>query len=68
MIEASGVEPIGDGSRLLIAHDKNPALYIVETASGRIMGAPITSPRFPSPTAPAPSGRAWPATPREPTT
>ena len=47
VIEASGVEPIGDGHRLLIAHDKDPALYIVETASGRILGAPINSPRFP---------------------
>ena len=33
VIEASGVEPIGDGHRLLIAHDKDPALYIVETAT-----------------------------------
>ncbi|MFI5455841.1 MAG: hypothetical protein ACHRXM_10360 [Isosphaerales bacterium] len=47
VIEASGVEPIGDGRRLLIAHDKAPALFVVDAASGRIMGAPITSPRFP---------------------
>jgi hypothetical protein len=47
VIEASGVEPIGDGQRLLVAHDKDPALYIVDTESGRIMGEPITSPRFP---------------------
>ena len=47
VIEASGVEPIGDGHRLLVAHDKDPALYILETASGRILGAPINSPHFP---------------------
>ena len=47
MIEASGVEPIGDGRRLLVAHDKHPALYVVELATGRILGEPITSPRFP---------------------
>jgi hypothetical protein len=47
LIEASGVEPIGDGRRLLVAHDKDPALYIVETATGRILGAPINSPHFP---------------------
>ena len=47
VIEASGVEPIGDGHRLLVAHDKDPALYILETASGRILGAPINSSHFP---------------------
>jgi hypothetical protein len=47
VIEASGVEPIGDGHRLLVAHDKDPSLYIVETATGRILGAPIDSPHFP---------------------
>jgi hypothetical protein len=47
VVEASGVEPIGDGQRLLVAHDKDPALYIVDTENGRIMGEPITSPRFP---------------------
>jgi len=47
VIEASGVEPIGDGRKLLIAHDKDPALFVVDAATGRIMGAPITSPRFP---------------------
>ena len=47
VIEASGVEPIGDGRRLLVAHDKDPALYVVELACGRILGDPLTSPRFP---------------------
>jgi len=47
VIEASGVEPIGDGRRFLVAHDKAPELFVVDAATGRIMGAPITSPRFP---------------------
>ena len=47
VIEASGVEPIGDGRRLLVAHDKDPALYIVDTETGRILGEPLTSPHFP---------------------
>jgi hypothetical protein len=47
VIEASGVEPIGDGSRLLVAHDKDPALHIVDARNGRILGEPLTSPHFP---------------------
>jgi hypothetical protein len=47
VIEASGVEPIADGRRLLVAHDKDPALYVVDVESGRIMGKPISSRRFP---------------------
>jgi hypothetical protein len=47
LVEASGVEPIGDGRRLLVAHDKDPALYVVDLATGRILGNPITSARFP---------------------
>ena len=49
VIEASAVEPIGDGRRLLVAHDKHPALFFVETATARVLGGPITSPRFPAP-------------------
>ena len=49
VIEASAVEPIGDGKRLLVAHDKHPALFVVETATGRILGEPITSAKFPTP-------------------
>jgi hypothetical protein len=47
IIEASGVEPIGDGQRFLVAHDKAPALYVVDAKTGRLAGPPITSPRFP---------------------
>lgn len=49
VIEASGVEPIGDGKRVLVAHDKHPALFVVDVATGRVIGAPITSPKFPAP-------------------
>jgi hypothetical protein len=49
VIEASAVEPIGDGRRFLLAHDKHPALFIVDVATGRIMGEPITSAKLPAP-------------------
>lgn len=49
VIEASGVEPIGDGHRILVAHDKHPALFVVDVATGRIIGQPITSSKFPEP-------------------
>ncbi len=48
MIEPSGVEPIGDGRRLLVAHDKHPALFVVDAATGSVLGEPITSPKFPA--------------------
>ncbi len=56
VIEASGVEPIGDGRRFLVAHDKAPALHVVDLASGRLVGQPITSPKFPPQTK---SGPKW---------
>jgi hypothetical protein len=54
VIEASGVEPIGDGRRFLVAHDKHPSLYVVDLATGRVVGEPITSPKFPTPNATGP--------------
>jgi hypothetical protein len=48
VIEASGVEPIGDGRRLLVAHDKAAPLHVVDAATGALVGAPLTSPRFPA--------------------
>src|SRR5262249_4583388 len=54
VIEASGVEPIGDGRRFLVAHDKAPGLFVVDAATGRILGPPITSPKFPAPSATGP--------------
>jgi hypothetical protein len=48
VIEASGVEPIGDGRRVLVAHDKLPGLYVVDAATGRVVGPPLTSAKFPA--------------------
>ena len=48
LIEPSGVEPIGDGRRVLVAHDKHPALFVVDAATGSVLGEPITSPKFPA--------------------
>jgi hypothetical protein len=46
-IEASAVEPVGDGSSfLLIAHDKDQGLIVV-TPEGRIIDPPITCSAFP---------------------
>jgi hypothetical protein len=49
VIEASGVVPIGDGRRFLVAHDKAPALHVVEASTGRLLGGPIAAPGFPEP-------------------
>ena len=48
VIEASAVEPIGDDRRFLVAHDKDPALLVVDAATGRLLGASIGSPKFPA--------------------
>ncbi len=48
IVEASAVEPIGDGRRLLVAHDKHPALFVVDVATGRVLGEPITGAKFPT--------------------
>lgn len=50
VIEASGVEPIGDGKRFLVAHDKSAPLHVVDAATGQLVGEPIVSPKFPAPT------------------
>jgi hypothetical protein len=49
-IEPSGVAPLGDGSRLLVAHSKAASLDIVDLATGKLLGAPIGSPKFPTTT------------------
>ena len=46
-IEASAVEPIGDGTLLLVAHDKSEGLVVAETATGRRVGEPLTCRQFP---------------------
>jgi hypothetical protein len=56
VLEASGVEPIEGGRLLLVAHDKNVPLRVVETATGRQVGPLLTSRRFPAET---PKGPKW---------
>lgn len=48
VIEASAIEPIGDGKLLLVAHDKSTELFVAETATGQIVGKPVTSSAFPN--------------------
>jgi len=47
LLEASGVEPIGDGRLLLVAHDKKVPLRVIETATGRQVGPLLTCDKFP---------------------
>ncbi|HWE39455.1 MAG TPA: hypothetical protein VG406_23085 [Isosphaeraceae bacterium] len=47
VIEASAVEPIGDGKLLLVAHDKQPGLRVVEASTGRLVGPPLPCDGFP---------------------
>ena len=54
VIEASGALPIGDGRRFLVAHDKAPALHVVDLATGRLVGSPIASSKLPAQTATGP--------------
>ena len=49
VIEPSGVAPLGDGRRVLVAHDKAASLHVVDVATGALVGAPLGSPKF-SPT------------------
>ncbi len=53
-VEASAVEPIGDGKYVLIAHDKAAEFYVVEAATGKIVGPPLTSDALPPTTASGP--------------
>ncbi len=47
VIEPSGVAPIGDGRRVLVAHEKAAPLHVVDVATGAIVGEPLGSPKFP---------------------
>lgn len=58
VLEASAVEPIGDGRLVLIAHDKKVPLRVIETATGRPVGSPLVSPKFPEET---PKSSKWEA-------
>ncbi len=56
VLKASGVEPIGDGRLLLVAHDKKVPLRVIETATGRQIGPLLTCDRFPTET---PNSSKW---------
>lgn len=47
VIEASGVEAVPGGNLLLVAHDKEPGLVLVDPASGEEVGTPLVSAKFP---------------------
>lgn len=47
ILEASGVEPIGDGSLALVAHDKSAPLVLAEIATGQIVADNVASSVFP---------------------
>ena len=59
VLEASAVEPIGDGRLLLVADDKVNGLMVVEAATGLRVGPPLTSTAFPS------EGAKWEAMARD---
>ena len=46
VIEPSGVVPLGDGRRVLVTHDKAAPIYVVDVATGAVVGAPLSSPKF----------------------
>jgi hypothetical protein len=46
-IEPSGVAPLGEGRRVLVAHDEAATLHVVDVATGALVGAPLSSPKFP---------------------
>jgi hypothetical protein len=50
VLEAAGVEPIGDGRLLLVAHDKKVPLLVIETATGLQVGPLLTCDKFPAET------------------
>ena len=41
VIEPSGVAPLGDGRRVLVADDQAAALHVVDLATGALVGSPL---------------------------
>ncbi len=56
VIEPSGVAPLGDGRRVLVADDKAAALHVVDVATGALLGAPLGSAKLPQTTR---TGASW---------
>jgi hypothetical protein len=55
VIQPSGVAPLGDGRRVLVAHAKAAPLHVVDVATGAIIGEPLGSPKFPPTTRTGPN-------------
>ena len=55
VIAPSGVAPLGDGRRVLVAHAKAAPLHVVDLATGALVGAPLGSPKFPPTTKTGPN-------------
>src|SRR5262249_37387010 len=55
VIAPSGVAPLGDGRRVLVAHAKAAPLHVVDLATGALVGAPLDSPKFPPTTKTGPN-------------
>jgi hypothetical protein len=55
VIEPSGVVPLGDGRRVLVADDRAAALHVVDVATGALVGAPLGSSKLHPPTKTSPS-------------
>ncbi len=49
-IEPAGIAIIGDARRALVADDRAGTLHVVDLATGEIIGAPLSSPKFPTAT------------------
>ena len=47
VIESSGIEPLGNGTHILVVHDKSPGLRVFDRESGQTVGNPLTCPAFP---------------------
>ena len=54
VVEPSGVAPIGDGRRVLLADGKSASLHVVDLATGELVGAPLSLPKFPPTTSTGP--------------
>ena len=46
-IEPTGVVPLGEGRRVLVADGKAGSLHVVDLATGTLVGEPLGSPKFP---------------------
>ena len=55
VIEPSGVAPLGDGRRVLVADNKAAVLYVVDVATGAFVGAPLSSSKLAPTTSTGPS-------------